>query len=338
MTTPTDPHDGSTAPADDGVDRSFQLPLSHNEEQPRARVAIIGAGAIGLTIAAELSPDRTLTTVYRRTAADNDPIVYYPDGTSRTVTARQVTDPADAEIADWVLIATKAHQTSGISEWLARTVSPDTTVVILQNGIDHAARLPIRLRPEQVLPTIVHTVASRTEDGVNVLARNRVLAPTGTRADRFIQLFIEPTIVRADDDFAANSWRKLILNTAFNTINTITGAPASVLARPALSSLVFQALEEGVDVATASGIAFDGEEPLRLYATIAALPPDAVSSMRRDHEAGGPLERRYLSGTLIEAARRAGVATPTVDTLDALLGALAATPQPHATNPRTDRS
>lgn len=338
MTPPTDPHDDTAVPADDGVDPSLHLPLSHDEEQPKARVAIIGAGAIGLTIAAELSPDRALTTVYRRTVSDVDPIVNYPDGTTRTITARQVTDPADAEIADWVLIATKAHQTSGTSDWLARTVSPDTTVVILQNGIDHAARLPIRLRPEQILPTIVHTVAVRTADGVNVLARNRVLTPAGPRATRLMQLFREPTIVRADEDFAANAWRKLILNTAFNTITTITGAPASVLARPALSSLVFQALEEGVEVATASGVTFDREEPLRLYATIADLPPDAVSSMRRDHEAGGPLERRYLSGTLIEAARHVGVATPTVDTLDALLSALAASPHPQASNPRTDRS
>ncbi|TCK65816.1 2-dehydropantoate 2-reductase [Curtobacterium sp. PhB136] len=328
---------GGAAPLSAASERTPSPGFDVRKREPApARVALIGAGAIGLAVLAELNPKRASATIYRRSPSTTQPEVRYPDGSFMVMETRQVTDPVDAEPADWVFIATKAHQTASTEPWLRRVVGPDTVVVVLQNGIDHATRVPQLVPSERILPTIVHTVAARHGHIVNVLARNQVLVPPGATFDRLSRLFKAPQLIEPDPDFAANSWRKLILNTAFNSITTITGAPASILALPAVSSLFRQTLREGVRVASAMNVPFRADEAKRLYDVIAALPPKASSSMRRDWESGAPLETDYLSGAVIDAGRRTGVPTPTIDALHGILTALGTyTPQPEPIPQRT---
>ena len=67
-----------------------------------------------------------------------------------------LTDPALAEPVDWVLLCTKAHQTASAAPWLSRLCTPSTCVAVLQNGIDHVARVAPLANGATVLPVIVY--------------------------------------------------------------------------------------------------------------------------------------------------------------------------------------
>ena len=120
-----------------------------------ARVAVVGAGAIGSTVAAALqrAGRHDVQLCARR---DPGPIVVErPDGDRVALTAPVVVDPANAVgPADWVVLAVKAHQTEGAAAWLRALCAPGTTVAVLQNGIDHVERVAPLAGAATVLPTV----------------------------------------------------------------------------------------------------------------------------------------------------------------------------------------
>src|SRR5437868_12426752 len=96
------------------------------------RIALVGPGAIGATVAAWLaqSPDLALT-LCARTPLDRLEIDA-PGG--RIVAEPEVlTDPAAAKTVDWVLVCTKAYDVEGAAAWLAHLVGAGTRVAVLQN-------------------------------------------------------------------------------------------------------------------------------------------------------------------------------------------------------------
>src|SRR3954468_23244165 len=97
------------------------------------RIAVIGPGAIGATVAAWLaqSPELALT-LCARTPVDRLEIET-PGGTI-SAEPEVLTDPADVAPADWVLVCTKTYDVAGAASWLERLLGPATRVAVLQNG------------------------------------------------------------------------------------------------------------------------------------------------------------------------------------------------------------
>src|SRR3954471_4489343 len=94
-------------------------------------VAFVGVGAIGAFFAAHLidagSADVTLcvrtpfTELVLESESSDDEI---------RATPHVLTDPDQVDgPVDWVLLATKGHQTEGASGWLGALTGPDTKVV-----------------------------------------------------------------------------------------------------------------------------------------------------------------------------------------------------------------
>src|ERR1700729_2647819 len=121
----------------------------------RLSVAVIGLGAIGGVAAGCL----IATGRYNVVACVRAPLerltLDAPDGTIELPLAA-LTDPAQARPADWVLLCTKTHATAATAPWLTRLCTPATRVAVLQNGIDHVARVAPLAHGAKVLPVIVY--------------------------------------------------------------------------------------------------------------------------------------------------------------------------------------
>jgi 2-dehydropantoate 2-reductase len=117
-------------------------------------VAVVGVGAVGAVFAAALQEARrapVLCVRVRRSLAVEDPA-----GRMTELTAPMVASPAEVRgPADWVLLAVKAHQTAGAAAWLRKLAGPETTVLVLQNGVDQADRVAPFAGPATVLPTVI---------------------------------------------------------------------------------------------------------------------------------------------------------------------------------------
>jgi len=294
--------------------------------QPQQTVAVIGLGSIGGVVAGCLAAAGR----HKVLACVRQPlqklVLDAPAGTVELPLAA-FTDPAHIkEPADWVLVCTKTHQTPSAAPWLARLCVPGTRVAVLQNGIGHVERVAPLARGAAVQPIIVYYNGER-------LAPDRVRLRQGSDQDMaaaddadgraFAQLFAgTPLRVHLSPEFSTLIWRKLLINAVANPITTLTLQRQAVLRRPDIVELCLAVLAEAVAVGRAEGVRFENDEAARAMATLFTFSGELGTSMYFDRLAGRTLEVEALTGAIVAAGERHGIATPLNRTLLALLRAV----------------
>jgi 2-dehydropantoate 2-reductase len=281
--------------------------------RPRSRIAVIGLGSIGGVAAASLAAvDRHDIVVCLRRPL-NRLTLDRPEGVAE-VPLRSLTNPTQAEAADWVLLCTKTHQTETAAPWLERLCTPQTRVAVLQNGIDHVARVAPLANGAAVLPVIVYYNGERlAPDHVRMrrASANDIVVPDNEAGRAFVQL-LDGTGLRAllSDDFVTLLWRKLLINAVANPITALTLQRQAVLRRPDIQELCHAVLGEAVAVARAEGARLAEDEPAQAIATLMTFSGELGTSMYFDRLAGRKMEIETLTGAIVAAGERHGIATP----------------------------
>lgn len=291
----------------------------------RQRIAIIGLGAIGGIIAGSLAAAGRHDVV----ACVRSPLarltVERPSDVVE-VALRALTDPAEAEPVDWVLLCTKTHQTASSAPWLAKLCAPHTRVAVLQNGIGHAARLAPLVGRAKVVPTIVYYNGERlAADRMRFRNAGNYDLAVGDDADgrAFAELLdgVALRILRSAD-FNTLAWRKLLINAVANPITALTLQRQAVFRREDVKVLCLAVLEEAAAVGRADGAHLSDDEGTNILATLLTYPADAGTSMYFDRLAGRPLEAEALTGAIVAAGERHNIPTPLNRLLLTLLAAV----------------
>jgi len=124
-------------------------------------------------------------------------------------------------------------------------------------------------------------------------------------------------------DIRGEIWIKLLGNLAFNPISALTGATLVAIAGDAGTRAVARAMMvEAQAVGAALGVSFPVDIDQRIAG--AAAVGAHKTSMLQDLERGRPMEIDALVTAVQELGERVGVATPTIDTVLALVKRLAA--------------
>jgi len=291
----------------------------------RGTVAVIGPGSIGgVAAGCLLHADRhdVVVCARRRIARLT---LERPEGTVE-VAVRSLTDPMEARPADWVLLCTKAHETASTAAWLARLCRPETRIAVLQNGIDHAARVAPFIPGARVVPAIVYYNGERlAADRVRLrhVAEHDLAVPDDAAGQGFAALLAgTPLRVLLSPDFTTLMWRKLLINAVANPLTALTRQRQAVLRRADMQALCRAVLDEAVTVARADGARMNADEAAQTIATLLTYPPEAGTSMYFDCLAGRPLEIEALTGAIVAAGERRGIPTPLNRAFLTLLGAI----------------
>jgi 2-dehydropantoate 2-reductase len=288
-------------------------------------VTIVGLGSIGGVVAGYLSKTRHhhVVACVRKPIAEL--ILDGPDGTAN-VPLNTLADPAKAEPADWVLLCTKTHQTEAAAPWLGRLCAPTTKVAVLQNGVDHVARVAPLVSGATVVPVIVYYNGERIADNHMRLrqgADQDLLVADDEAGRAFAQLFEgTPLRVGLSDDFTTAAWRKLLINIIASPITALTLQRQAVLRRPDVKSLCLDLLREAIAVGRAEGARLGPDEANAALTMLFTFPPEAGTSMYFDRLAGRPLEYAALNGVVVAAGERHGIPTPINRALLPLLHAI----------------
>jgi 2-dehydropantoate 2-reductase len=293
--------------------------------QTRSSVAVIGLGSIGGVAAGCLAAAGRHDVVACVRRPFDRLTLEAPDGTTE-VPLRVLTEPEQAQPADWVLLCTKAHQTAAAAPWLERLCTPSTRVAVLQNGIDQVRSVAPLAGGATVLPVIVYYNGER-------LATDRVRLRQGSDQDvtvaddetgrAFARLWEgTPLRVKLAADIRTLLWRKLLINAIANPITALTLQRQQVLRRPDIQELCLAVLDEAVSVARADGARVADDEPARALATLFTFSGELGTSMYFDRLAGKKLEVEALTGAIVAAGERHGIATPLNKTLLTLLRAI----------------
>lgn len=273
------------------------------------RIAIIGTGAVGASIAAWLiaAPEHDVTLCARTPFATLR--VETPEGVLES-TPRLLTDPAAAQPVDWVLVVTKTYDAPGAQLWLDRLAGPDTRVAILQNGVEHRFRFPT-LDPARIVPVIVDIPAERRAPGDVVQRRNGSLTVPDDAAGRaFAALFAHsPIDTILTDDWLSAAWRKLAVNCA-GAVNALTLQPAGIARDDEAAELMRALIRECIAVGRAEGATLPDDLPDRIVDGYRDGPADSINSIHADRLAGRPTEADARNGVIARLGARHGIDAP----------------------------
>ncbi len=273
-------------------------------------VAVVGVGAIGTVLAARLlAAGRDVTCCVRRPF--DELRLDAPDG-AIALGARVVTDPAAVTPASWVLLATKAHQTDGAAAWLAALVDDETRVAVLQNGVEHAARVSRWVPRRRVVPVVVQCPAERVAPGHAVQRGGaRLVVAADSEGRRFAALLSGTGIdCELSDDFVTAAWDKLCANAVGGALAALSAKPLPEVAHPAKASIARALALECASVARAEGARLSDAAALAVAARIAGATQGGAPSILRDRLRGEPLEWDARNGVVVRLGARHGVPTP----------------------------
>lgn len=313
------------------------------------RIAIYGAGAIGGHLAARLVRGGAKVSVVARGAQlaairARGIRVMAPDWDG-VVPVAASDDPAELGVQDAVLVTVKAPALASVAERIAPLLGPDTPVVFVMNGVPwwyfhaHGGKLEGRrlaqvdpggamwdaAGPDRAVGGVVYSACTVVAPGVIAVANKRsklvIGEPDGRMTGRMAAIAapLQAAGIEVDQTPRIRDalWQKLLSNLALGPVCVLGAmAPQDLFGAPAIQQAVRACFAEGMAVAAAMGcpVSVDVDAQIRHGLAMAHKP-----SILQDLELGRPMEIDGIYGAALELARLAGVATPTLDRLVALV-------------------
>jgi len=280
------------------------------------RVAVVGTGAIGATVAAALQ-EAGLRDLVLAGRTPRDRIVVEPDDGPPVELAAPLRTKPEGPPADWVFLAVKSHQTAGAAPWLRALTGPGTVVVVLQNGVEH--REVVRpFTAARILPAVVWVPAEALAPGrIRRRAPVRLIVPDGDDGQALAALLGEQASVELSADFTTAAWMKLATN-AVAGLMVLARRRAGMFRRDDMAALARAYAEEVLAVGRLAGAYGSVEEVMAAYD---AMPDDLGSSILFDREAGRALEWDARNGVVRRLGLEHGTPTPISDVVVPLLAA-----------------
>ncbi|QOZ72579.1 oxidoreductase [Bradyrhizobium arachidis] len=285
------------------------------------RIAIVGPGAIGTTIAAALQQVGQAPMLCGRSARerlelqDTNGLVQIPGPVQ--IDPSQIKSPADL-----VFFAVKATQIGAAAPWLAALCHQDTVVCVLQNGVEQVSAISPLAPCRSVVPSIVWFPAQAQPDGSIWLRGGARLTLPEDSGSRIVLEALRGSFcsVELDPNFVSLAWRKLLQNAAAGLM-VLSGRRSGMFRRADIAHLATQYLRECLEVARAEGAILGDEVPDEIVDSFQANPPDMGTSILADRNANRPLEWQTRNGVILRRGKAHGIATPVSDVVVALLAA-----------------
>lgn len=313
------------------------------------KVCVVGAGAIGGYVGALFAQAGHEVSLLARgehlEALRKNGITLQSQGRTETSKVEAAADPAAFGVQDVVFIGLKAYSIAAMLARMAPLIGADTMVVPAINGLpwwyfhreggaldgscieclDPHGEMFALLDPRHVIGCVVHAAAQVTAPGVITHTAGRAFMigePDRSNSPRLQRLAAAmrgaglETV--ADRDIREEVWMKLIGNLSYNPVAALTLAHMhEINANEALLSMIRLMMEESMRVAAAYGVrvTVSIEERIAIARTIG----NAKISMHQDIDKGRPLETDAIVGSVLELARKAGIAMPMTGALHALL-------------------
>jgi 2-dehydropantoate 2-reductase len=299
------------------------------------KVGIVGAGAIGLTLAAALASVHDVVVLARRVAVaellERDGITVSDENGTRTVPVRATADPRGLAGRDAVIVAVKSYATADALAPLRGVLPGHALVASVQNGIGNVDAARMALPGARIVAGATTQGAIRLGEGrvravnrgTTVFARSDGTAPTSDDlAAAFAAAGLDASVT---GDVPAMLWGKLIVNAAINPVCALTGRPnGDAVNDPEVRPLARALAREAAQVARAEGV--EPGDPWPAVEAAAKATAANRNSMLQDLDAGRPTEIDAISGAVVAHAHAHGIAVPVTETVLRLVRARQARP------------
>ena len=313
------------------------------------KICIFGAGAIGGYMGVKLAQAGADVSLVARgphlAAMQKNGLTLIEEDQTTNVAVTASDNPADLGVQDYIIVTLKAHSVPPVVSKMAPLIGEHTTIVSGVNGVPwwyfhklggdlDGTRLasvdPDNAQwdgfgPDRVLGCVVYPAAEVIEPGViKHIEGNRFSLgePDGSKSDRAVALsqalsqagLKAPVRPKLRDEI----WVKLWGNLSFNPISALTHATLDVLCTDEGTRQVARnMMVEAQQIAEALGVKFPIDVDRRIAG--GAAVGAHRTSMLQDLDQGRPMEIDALVTSVQELGRVTGIATPTINTVLALL-------------------
>jgi 2-dehydropantoate 2-reductase len=299
------------------------------------RFAVLGSGAVGGYYGARLAQAghevtflarrQHLAAIRARGLEIRSPLGDF------VVKAAATDNPAEVGPVDTVLFAVKTYDNGAALPMLKPLVGPETAVLTLQNGVDSVDEVAAVAGERAVLGGAAYVATALSSPGVieqtgthrrivfgETFGRHASLTP---RVERLSAAMLAADIqAEPKADARTPLWEKFIYLAPFAGFTGAARLPIGPLwSLPRFRELFLEAVGEVERVARAEGVPVSGTAREEITRYVDALPPATRSSLLIDLQQGKPIEVEALPGSVSRRGMRAGVATPIMTTLYAVL-------------------
>jgi len=296
--------------------------MAGNEDKGFKHAIVLGAGAIGSYYGALLSTKVDVLLIGRRDHVEiinNGSLVVSgsPGGRFRI---RASTELRDVPQDSLMLLTTKAHDSEAVIKGVRRILKPDTTILVLQNGLGNEALVSALVGPG------VEVVRGLASSGVEFLVPGRIevkfsgetVLPKTQACERMKRLFDSCGLeTRLAERMDVEIWRKLTLNCVINPLTALFRVPNKEIAHDSLREIRHRIVDECMRMAKEEGVVL--ESSLHEEVNTATTSYSNKSSMCQDIIKGRKTEIDFLNGRVSELGKKHGIPTPINDVLTALI-------------------
>ncbi|MCM2466984.1 ketopantoate reductase family protein [Methanoculleus oceani] len=287
------------------------------------KIVVLGAGAVGLTVAAKLSRVADVHAVARKRHADAvrerglQMTGIWGEGAYRFSCSEDL--PRAWQNADYYIVTAKSTDTEAICRQFADAIR-GREVASLQNGIGNE-EIIARFTDRVIGGMIITGFEWRGDASVHVSVEAAPMKlgrfPSGMDdAVGLLTDLIRKSGIRAEatTEIRTDLWGKTLYNCALNPLGALMNVPYGALADPHAWTIVTAIVREAYRVAEAEGVALPWETPEAYleHLRTTQLPATAAhhSSMLQDLSRGRKTEIDFMNGAVAALARKHGLDAP----------------------------
>jgi 2-dehydropantoate 2-reductase len=297
------------------------------------KIAVVGSGAVGGYFGGRLAAAGCDVAFLARgpqlDALRRDGLtIVSPSGDLRLPHIKATDRPAEIGPVDIVLFAVKLYDVESAVVSLAPLIGRDTAVITVQNGVEVVETVRGHVGREHVVGGAAYIMAAVEAPGrIRHTAKDSLVfgESDGSRSPRLTAF--EAAAQRAgfgatlSTNIEGDLWTKFVRLATWSGMTTVTRSPMGVVRDdPALTAMMWAALDEAIAVAHARGVPLPDTVREETLALVKSFPDNSKSSMLEDLEHGRRLELPWLSGAVARMGREAGVPTPVHQFITTVLG------------------
>jgi len=301
-------------------------------DMKKIKVLLFGTGAVGSFYAGKLSQAGASVSVVSRSDYDiikmNGIRIKSVMGDFHFIPDRVLKRGEEyKEIPDFVIVATKVLPEIDVYNMIKDAVTPDCSIVLLQNGIDIEKPVVERFPENEIISALAFICVSRLDYGIvdhqdyGRIIIGRYPGGSSDKVHLLADMFHKSGLpVENTNDVISARWKKLLWNAPFNPLSVICGGADTreLLAHTEVRELCIEVMNEVLLISEADGHPLDESLIMKnIYDTEKMTP--YKTSMLLDYENKRPMEVEAILGNALKIAERYNINPVHLSTMHAQL-------------------
>jgi 2-dehydropantoate 2-reductase len=289
-------------------------------------VLIAGAGALGLAYAEIINNyDHNCVSIL----AKGERLERYRKNGFTVNGRKQDLRFSSGEKADFIIIATKFHHLDEVIEDIRPSLTKDTIILSLLNGISSeriiSEKLGVRLPPLAMNLGIdaLHENGKVIYSQIGCIHFGEAEGKNGEREETIAEFFTRSGVPYAlETNMKRKLWYKYMINVGANQTMAVLRLPYITIQTKGVKGEIKEArtimemtMREVVAVANAEGVDLNEDDVKSTVGLANTISPDGYTSMTQDVLAGRKTEVEMFSLALMELAKKHGISVPVNEVL-----------------------